>query len=410
VLALTAGFSGYWFIWRTPSAAGETITQTATAALQTLDKSVTASGTITQAVNESVAFAAKGTVLTVDVAEGDLVEEGQVLATIDTLQLNADLLDAKATLAQAERTLASAEAAADGSDASDATIAAAQARVEIAQVAADEAEGNLSNAVLTAPAAGQITSVAVAVGDSVGSSTSGSTGSMAGTGSAGGAMPTSSNTSSSGAAFTIVGTQDWSISLTVADSDLALLSVGGQAEITLDGVADTLFGTITSLGKVASTSGGSASFPVEVQITGTAEGLYDGLSAEVALIYERRLDVLTIPISAVVTEDGVSYVDKLVDGVATRTEVTLGETVGSVVEITAGLAEGDEVQITVTVSQTGSGTEQGTQGEFTFELPGGQGGQGGQFQMPEGGGFGGEFGGGAPGGGQFPGAPGGSNG
>jgi macrolide-specific efflux system membrane fusion protein len=397
---LVVGVGTYWLVWGTPEAeADAVITQTATASLQTLDKSVSATGTITQAVNETVAFEASGTVLSVDVAEGDMVEAGQTLATIDTLRLEAARLEAVATLAQAEATLASAQAAADASTASDAKIAAAEAQVEVAQANLDTAEENMADAVLVAPAAGQITSVSVAVGDAVGSSGAGgsSSGTAGGMGAGGGAATATSTTT---AAFTIVGADSWSIDLRVSDADLALLEIGGQAEITVDGITDTIFGVISSLGRVASTSGGSAMFPVVVEVTGQPEGLFDGLSATVELIYERRADVLTVPLSAVQTIDGVTYVDKLVDSVATRTEVAVGETAGSLIEITSGLAEGDEVQITVAVStgSTESGGETGFEerfqmgggmpggGEFSFEnMPGGGAPGGGGFQMGGGG-------------------------
>jgi macrolide-specific efflux system membrane fusion protein len=377
----------YW-VTRGPSEASatETITQTVTASLQTLDKSVTASGTITQAVNEDASFAASGTVLSVDVAEGDTVEEGQKLAEIDTLRLDADRLEAAAALAEAKASLASAEDNADGTTASDARILATEKQVEVAAANLDAANANMDDAVLVAPAAGQITSVNVAVGDMVGSSGgSGATGLSGTTG-----LGEDSSQSSSTAAFTIIGGDSWSIDLGVSDSDLALLEVGGQAEMTVDGVADTVYGVISSLGRVASTSGGSAVFPVSVDITGQTEGLYDGLSASVALIYERRTDVLTVPLSAVQTVDGIAYVDKMVDSVPTRTEVTVGETTGSMVEVTSGLVEGDEVQITIAVStRSDDSGDSDPAGQFQPTGPGGMGfedfpsGSGGEGRFPQ---------------------------
>jgi macrolide-specific efflux system membrane fusion protein len=405
----------YWFVWRSPDAgAQEAITQTATASLQTLDKSVSASGAITQAVNETISFEASGTVLSVDVAEGDMVEAGQTLATIDTLRLEAARLEAVAALAQAEATLASAEAAADGSTASDAKIAAAQTQAEVAAANLATAEANMADAVLVAPAAGQITSVSVAVGQTVGSTgtSSGASSASGASGGAGMSMGGASQTAatSSTAAFTLVGTEAWSIDLAVSDADLALLEIGGQAEITVDGVTDTVFGVITSLGRVATTSGGSATFPVVVEVTGQPEGLFDGLSATVELIYERRLDVLTVPLSAVQTVDGVSYVDKIVDSAVTRTEVSVGETAGSLVEITSGLAEGDQVQITVVAtSSSGDSGQSGDMGD-QFQIgpgqeggfPGGAGGGTGGFGGGGTGGFPGGGSGGFPGGGSLP--------
>jgi multidrug efflux pump subunit AcrA (membrane-fusion protein) len=140
-LAVVGG-GAYWFGLRDDSAAAatpEVTTQTATASLTTLEKSVTASGTLTPTVQEDVSFEASGTVTAVPVEAGQTVTEGQTLATIDTLTLNADLLEAKATLATAQAKLAESEDGDDGSDAVEAQIAANAAQVDVAQAAVDDA-------------------------------------------------------------------------------------------------------------------------------------------------------------------------------------------------------------------------------------------------------------------------------
>jgi macrolide-specific efflux system membrane fusion protein len=394
VLVVAGGIC--WLVWGPPGAEAGTsqvVYQSASASLQTLDKSVSASGSITQAVKQTVTFQASGTVLSVEVEEGETVEPGQTLAVIDTLRLDAARLQAEANLAEAEASLAQAQTTADGGTASDARIAAAEKQVEVAAANLALAEANMDDAVLVAPVAGQVTAVGLAVGDMV---TASGSGSAAGSGSAGSAGASGMNPgadsgqqASAAGGFTIVGSQSWSIDLTVPDSGLALLEVGDQAELSVDGVADTVYGVISSLGRVASTSGGSAAFPVRVDITGQPKGLFDGLSATVELIYERRIDVLTVPLSAVQNIDGVSYVDKLVDSVATRTQVAVGETAGSMIEITSGLAEGDQVQIAIALP-TGSGDSSGGDTEQPIEQFGPDGG------MPFGD-FTGDFG-----GGQFP--------
>ncbi len=411
VLVAVVGGGTWWFLQRgddAQAASTEPTTQSVAASLTTLEKSVSASGTLTPSVQEDVSFAVSGTVTAVSVAAGDTVTAGQQLATVDTLSLDADVLAAKADLASAQADLADAQDAADGTDSSDAQIAALAAKVDVAQTAVDDATAAVSDAVLVAPVAGLLTEVNLAVGDAVtgsGSSSSGS-GSSAGSGSTGtaqgGASSGTSTSTTSSAQFVIVGTDAWQIAVTVDESDIALVASGDQAEITVDDSTDPLYGTVSEVGLLPSTSGGVAAYPVTVTVTGSPKGLHDGVSADVSIIYERRTDVLTVPSAAVTTDDDGSTVvtQQDAEGKQVTTAVTVGETSGSMTEITAGLVEGDEVLVTVFRPQStgeGSGDDSQQQGGYpgggTGEFPGG-----GTGEFP-GGGTGG-FPGGGQGGGQ----------
>lgn len=353
----------WWFGIRDASAATEDqVTRTVAASLTTMEKSVAASGTLTPSVQQDVSFEVSGTVTSVPVAVGQTVTVGQTLATVDTLQLEADLLQAKSTLASARARLSDAEDADTGSTTSDAQIAAAQAQVDVAQAGVDTAQTALSGAILVAPVAGLLTAVTLEVGDAVGSSQS----------------PSGASDSST-AQFTIVATDTWEVDVTVSDADVALVAVGDQAEVTLDGATTPVFGTISEIGLLSTSDTGVAAYPVTVAVTGDQEGLHDGVSADVKLIYERRTDVLTVPSLAVTTTDGKSTVDvQAADGTTSTVDVTVGETSGNLTEITEGLAEGDEVVLAVfTPGSGGTGRDTQQQGE----LPGGgqffQGGPGG---------------------------------
>lgn len=404
--ALTAGGTS-WFLLREeePAVAGAT-TRTVTASLTTVQHSVSASGTLTPTVQEQVAFEVSGTVTAVAVTAGQEVAEGEVLATIDTLELNADLLEARATLASAEARLDSAEDDDDGSDAAQAQIDAAAAQVEVATAAVERAEEALADATLVAPVSGLVTTADLSVGDTVGSG-------AAGAGMTGGQTSTT-------APFTIVSTDSWMVETTVGDADVALIQVGDQVEITPEDGTATLFGTVSEIDLVSSNGAGVPAFPVTVLVTGEVSGLFDGVDVDLEIVYQRRTDVLTVPSGAVRTVDGTSVVDLVVgetdetvdtaadDGTATgaptpttvETVVTVGETVDGMTEILTGLAEGDQVLVTVVTSER-DGTGTGLPGGMTFPdgitFPEG-------FEPPEGvtfpeGGPGGGFGGGGAGGG-----------
>ncbi|MGN6238690.1 MAG: efflux RND transporter periplasmic adaptor subunit [Cellulosimicrobium cellulans] len=375
---------------------------TAQATTATFEQTVTTTGTLTPSVQEDVSFAAAGTVQTVEVAAGDTVEAGQALATIDTLQLDAALAQANADLAQAQADLADAQGADDGSDAAGAAVEARQSAVAVAQQAYDDAAAAMADATLTAPAAGLVTSVGVAVGDTVGTSTGSSastgSGSPGGTGtvpgaSTGGSGSSASSGSSDAAAVTIVGTDAWTVDVSVGEADVAAIETGDQVEMTSDDLADTVFGTVSEIGRLPSTTQGAVAYPVSVAVTGSPEGLYDGVSVDVSIVTERRTDVLSVPAAAVSTnDDGASVVTLVADDGSTSEQVVeTGETSGQSVEIVSGLAEGDTVQYTAFTPGAGRGQvgEQGGTGGQGFpegfdpsQLP--DGGQGGGQGFPEG--------------------------
>ncbi|ERK69738.1 efflux RND transporter periplasmic adaptor subunit [Leifsonia aquatica] len=416
VVAVVGGGAVYWFGFALPAQAtsSQPATRTVQASTQTLQKTVSATGTLSPTVSEDVNFLPSGTVTAVNVAAGATVTAGEVLATVDTVSANATLLQAKADLASAQAKLSDAQDASTGSTADVAAVAAAQAQVTSAQSSVDTAQTALDGTTLVAPVAGLVTAVNVAVGDAV-TGTSGSTSSSSSSGSGassgsggstgGGATGgtgttgsgTGSSTSTSTAQFTIVGTGSWEVDLTVSASDLKSIAKNDQVELSTSD-NDSFFGTVTSIGQLPSTTSGSAAYPVVVSVTGSPENLYDGVSVTAAIVYERRTDVLTVPSAAITTANGKSTVTKVVDGKNVTTDVTVGETSGTVTEITKGLSSGDSVLVTVFTPGSGAGTggstgqtgQTGQQGQF----PGGGegftgGGEGGQFP---GGGQGGQTG------------------
>lgn len=384
VVALAVGTVAtgtWWFTLRDASsaAAEEPVTRTVTASLTTMEKTVDGTGTLTPAVQEDVSFAVSGTVTSVAVTQGQTVTAGQTLATVDTLRLDADVLAAKATLATAQARLDDAQDADDGTSTSDAQIASAQAQVEVAQAQVDDAQAALADATLVAPVGGLLTAVNLEVGDAV-----------AGGGDTGATSPQGGDTTST-AQFTIVGTDAWQVEIGVSDADVALVEVGDQAELTVDGADGTVFGTVASVGLLSTSEDGVPSYPVTIDVTGDQDGLHDGVSADVSIVYERRTDVLTVPSMAVSTVDGQTVVTKVqADGTQVETPVTTGETSDNLTEITDGLAEGDSVVLAVLTPRA---TQDGG-GQQSFPVPG-------EGDMVFQGGPGGV----APGGGTFQGGP-----
>lgn len=313
VVVVAAGGGAAWWLLKPAEATASPVVVPVTVGTQR--QTVSASGTVEPAERADLSFAVSGEVTEVLVEPGDAVTAGQALATVDDT-----LLQAQLTAAQAQ--LDAAEDKADGSASSDAAVVSAESDVAAAQEAVDQAT-------LTAPIAGTVAAVDLAVGDRVGTSS---------------AQQGSSEDTQ--AQVTVVSTGTFVVEASVSAADAAQVKQGLAAEITPVGADEPVEGTVRTVGLVASADeSGAATFPVTIDVTATRDDLYAGSSATAAIVVSERENVLTVPGMALHTEDDRTYVNKVVDGTAVRTEVTVGESFGMQTEVTAGLAEGDEVEV-----------------------------------------------------------------
>jgi hypothetical protein len=107
---------------------------------------------------------------------------------------------------------------------------------------------------------------------------------------------------------------------------------------------------VSSIGIVATaTSGGTATFPVVIDVTGNPAGLFAGASATVSVIVQKLTGVLTVATAAVSTQDGRTVVHKVVAGRQVVTPVSVGTVYGPLTEVRSGLQVGDLVAVTTPV-------------------------------------------------------------
>ena len=345
VLLVAAGCTGAWLLTRDSSAAAQSTT--ATVSRETVKQTVSADGTLAASRTRDQAFEVSGTVTRVYVDEGDRVTKGQVLATVGKAQLVAARTAAASSLDAAIEQLDTDE----DDDAGDVQVAADQAAIVSARATLTEARQAVENATLRAGIPGTVTDVGISKGDTVG--------------------PSAVDASASGGSISIVSSGSYVVDATVAAGDADQLKKGLQAEITLTGVADTVYGTVAEVGLVAQTNdSGAAVFPVTIAVTGRQKDLYAGVSATVSIIVKQVPDVLTVASRALSTEDGRTYVTRLVDGQEVRTEVETGATYGMTTEITKGLEEGDEVVVPGFTMPAGGSDGGGGEGPQNFIMPG----------------------------------------
>lgn len=357
---------GFWLTGgSTPS--GLIITkQTVSVTTGTITQEVGASGTIAPASQASLNFAVSGTVTAVDVKAGQTVTAGETLATLGTSALQADVDAAQAQLTAARDRLSSDESSSAGTSAIDSDDAA----ITSAESSLSSAQTNLADASLTSTIAGTVASVDLAVGQAV---------------SGGGGGNNAAAGSGSTAQITVIGTNSYLVSTTVDDTQVGEIADGDQATIVPSGSTATVYGTVASIGYIASQSSNVASFPVTIDVTGDPSGLYDGATANVEIIYKQLNNVTEVPTGAITYDasNGHAQVTEVVGGRHVTKNVTVGGAQNGETQITSGLTPGDKVIEQVITFRPGSTT---TGGGLFGGTGGGLPGSGRRF-IPGGGGF-----------------------
>src|SRR4030042_6563985 len=142
------------------------------------------------------------------------------------------------------------------------------------------------------------------------------------------------------------------IDATIGETDISKISEYDEAYITLDAYPDDqLLGEVEKIIPITIEDGNITSFEIIVKFNDVGDiKIYYGLSVSVDIVTEKAEDVLYVPIQAVYTENGKSYVDLLVSGqvdsenmeqAVNKVEVTTGINDYSYIEITSGLKEGN---------------------------------------------------------------------
>ena len=155
-----------------------------------------------------------------------------------------------------------------------------------------------------------------------------------------------------GASMISIISNDFLVKSTIGETDISKVTAGDEVYISLDAYPDQQFlGAIEKIIPIAVEESNIISFEISIKLN-DLEGaeLYYGLSASVDIVIEKAEDILYVPIQAVYTENGKSYVDILVseqidsenmEQSVKKMEVTTGINDYSYIEITSGLKEGD---------------------------------------------------------------------
>lgn len=352
--------------------------QTGKVEITNLVSSVTSSGTVTTSNAASITTTSSGVVKKVLVKSGDVVKTGQLIAEIDLdLIAKQKYQQASSTYQSAKNSLESAkanlytqqassfaanqkfinDAVARGLTTDDptyiqqnATWLAAEAGYKNQQATISQASTNLSSAYLSyqqsspyiyAPISGKVTSLVIQPGSVIASS------------------------STSSKIGTVVTSATPNLQVNLTELDVAKVKVGQVATVTFDSLPGKTFtGKVVSIDTQGSVSSNVTTYPTYISMDLPPENLFSNMAVTVSIIVATKDNALTVPSSAIVTQNGQTVVRILGQGnTLTFLPVTTGLISSGKTEILSGLTEGQEVVTSSTTSQTTNSTQ--TQSVFS---------------------------------------------
>ena len=137
------------------------------------------------------------------------------------------------------------------------------------------------------------------------------------------------------------------ITVDVTQEDIVTLSVGDQVSIDFSAYQDAYEGYIESINTTATSAGTpTVSYQVVIQVVGTLDKLFDGMSANVSFVTDERENAVYIQRKGLIEENGKTYV-YVKNGLMgkTLTQVETGIRNENYVEITQGLSAEDTIYV-----------------------------------------------------------------
>ncbi len=388
IVALALVLGGGWFAYKQFFAPKATQVQYQTAPVQkgTIVSTVSASGQVSTANNTPVVTQVTGLITKVYVKNGDPVKAGQAIATVQLDQSSTQkYIQQQASYQNAQNSLRSAEinqtqmrsdkiTAANNFlkqaidkhlEEDNPTYIALKAAKSVAENKYDnqdnvinQSQTSLTSASLSlqnysptivAPISGTLTGLSLQEGSVIPAQ----------------AVSSSTNTLSQNIA-TITTSSYAIVSINLTEIDIPSVKIGDKATVTFDAFPDKTFtGKVFNINTTGSVSSGVTTYPTTIILDTSNPQIYANMSSTANIIIDSKDDVLYVPVAAVKSLNGQSYVQVLKNGVPSNVDVTTGLSSDTDTEIVSGLNEGDEV---VTSSKTTTGGTTATTGASVFGI------------------------------------------
>ena len=329
-------------IWLTPTIEVQLATASLTSPSQA-NAVLTASGYVVARRKAAVASKGTGRLVFLGVEEGDKVKKGQVIARLEDADViaardrarenlrlaEADLYDAKKNLERMRILLKQEAIAPVEVDVADARYKRVIASIEAARYGVREAEVAVENTRIIAPFDGTVLKKNADVGEIV--------------------APLAGAVSSRAAVVTIADMSSLEVDADVSEANITRVTPEQNCEITLDAYPQVRYpGYVSNI--VPTADRAKATVMVKIKFKQYDQRVLPEMGAKITFLAAGASieaaeikPVLTVPAAALATHDGRQVVFQVKEGEAVEVPVTTGKKIGSLIEITGGLKDGDKV-------------------------------------------------------------------
>jgi RND family efflux transporter MFP subunit len=288
-------------------------------------KAIRISGLLENKSEQSLGFKVPGLVSRVYVDEGQFVKKGQLLASLDLEEIDAEVAKAKSVLANAQRNLERFQSLQGRNALSLDQLQSAQTRMDVAQSDLTVAQFNRRHAVIKAPAAGRILNRALEPNELV----------KAG-------QPV----------FVFAAKKTgWILSTGIIDKDIVRTQLGDKAELYFDAYPNQQFRAVVS--EVAGRADPKTqTFEIELRLEGSSEkkganNLLAGFVGHGRVYPTQKERLVLLPLTALLRADGKQAEVYVLDGNdhAHLRLIDVAFIDGSRMAVRAGIQEGERIVI-----------------------------------------------------------------
>ena len=275
-------------------------------------------GVVEEEQSTMVSFTGMAVLKSVNVAEGQPVRKGQLLATLDDAQACNALAAAKSALDQARDAEQRMRKLYDSQSLPDMKWVEVQSKVEQAQASYDMCMKNLQDCSATAPCSGVVGSKIMGVGETV--------------------LP-------SEPVLSILSIDRVKVRVSIPEKEIAAITPSTASTITLDALPGATFQG-TRIEKGVSADAVTHTYNIRILLDNPEHQLLPGMVARVSLAQpmDAECGIITVPVRAV-QQAGTNehFVWTTADGKAVRRTIQTGDVTGNRIVVSQGLQEGEQV-------------------------------------------------------------------
>jgi multidrug efflux pump subunit AcrA (membrane-fusion protein) len=147
------------------------------------------------------------------------------------------------------------------------------------------------------------------------------------------------------------------VNVTLSETDVPNVKIGQKATVAFDSITDKTFtGVVATVDRIGTVSSNVTSYGVNIKLDSGSDAILPNMAATADIITDSATDVLYVPSSSLITQNGSTFAKTLVNGKEVDVAVEAGISSDTNTVITSGLTEGQTVITGITTAASTSST------------------------------------------------------